>query len=200
MPIPEIEHWLQGSRDYGIGVKLFEHFGQSNFLKQMFAKGETDFNQERLQDELRQLSEAVPDAQQAQVMFKIASSSEYDALPEQIKKLEQEKTEKFKRMAYLHSQLLNQKTDKQRYELAKEILELDRFLQDAWAKLDHYAEHGTMPAEEKIEIKEASPTQQLIRRNNLRTYISKFEDDSAKQKKVIKWKAELKALDEKLGE
>ena len=48
----EIRQWLNSEQDYERGVSLYEKYGADDFLKRMYAKGETAFNRRSLLEEL----------------------------------------------------------------------------------------------------------------------------------------------------
>lgn len=50
--VETISAWLNGTRDYRMGVELFKIFGSDTVLKNAFAKGETHFNSKRLHEEM----------------------------------------------------------------------------------------------------------------------------------------------------
>lgn len=50
--VEQLNKWLNGSRDYWIGIVLYDHFGENAALKSLFKRGETSFNRKKLQEVL----------------------------------------------------------------------------------------------------------------------------------------------------
>jgi len=56
----DINAWLQGNQDYNTGLALYSKYGQSEFLKNLFANGPTPFNKSKLAAELLKLAPTPP--------------------------------------------------------------------------------------------------------------------------------------------
>lgn len=169
MASAEISEWLSGKKDYDQGVELFQKHGKNAFLKKMFSKSCTTFNRTKLIGELQTINNTVRTTR-----FKISSDQEYDALPEEIKKLKADSDFMFKEMRDLHSQLKHLNTV-DRSEASFRILELEYPWKKALDELDEYHNSKTIPKKEpaKVKVKAETPVELWKRLQTLRTYISK---------------------------
>lgn len=50
--LEQLRNWLNGTRDYWIGIVLYDHFGNNDTLKELFKRGESSFNRRKLDESL----------------------------------------------------------------------------------------------------------------------------------------------------
>lgn len=50
--LEQLRSWLNGSRDYWIGIVLYDHLGDNETLKELFKRGESAFNRRKLDQSL----------------------------------------------------------------------------------------------------------------------------------------------------
>ena len=137
---------------------------------------------------------------------------DFSKLPDQLKHETMQRVKLYKQTWILQFRLNEQQTDEKRLALAKEIITNMDEVNRLWERIDHYLEHGVIPAQ-KPEAKPKSlptdPVSLVKRQMNLRTYISrgrkrlqvlvnavkrnKLEDD------INKWDLELAEIDKKLN-
>jgi hypothetical protein len=192
-----IVEWLRGDRNYDRGRQLYEELGDDVFLKRLFAMGSTVFNREKLEATLRKMVHGTGDGaagpkevMPGKVKYQEPTNKEFEQLPEDVRKLKKEGDLLFKEMSHLHSRLMDMK-DEERGAAALRILALAKELRSIWSKLDHYAEHGKLPDAVKVEVKAMSVAEAMVRRNTLRSYLSRNPDSV----KAEKWKAELEGCE-----
>ena len=135
---------------------------------------------------------------------------QYEALPEEVKKLNSEKDELFKEFSYLHNRLseyevlsvghtgrdllvsFNNYTNEDEAGVdALRLLELEDRLKKYWSDLDFFANHGKLPDKQMPVIKEMTIVEAVKRRNNLRTYISRDPES----KNMQAWKDEVDEIE-----
>lgn len=191
---PTVEKWFKGKRDYAEGCQLYLKHGDDEFLKKLFQKSITVFNRKKLEQELRNISDATPDIP-IKKRFEVATKKEYAGLPAEVKKLKEVKDILFKEMRHLHSQLVHYKTDKEREAPAFRILVIVDQLMTYWKKLDYYAEHKKLPQEELKVEKAVTPAVAVRRIHTLRTYISRAPQSA----KLQDWKDDITRLNKIAG-
>jgi hypothetical protein len=190
----QIESWLSRDDDYQEGLSLYLRFGNNDFLKNLFAKGETVFNRSKLRKELTQIGEEIAEDNQEKKTDRSFTDQEYARLPDEGKALQKQWKIWYSEMNALRHQLPNPMTETARHEMALRILKLDDNVREAWRKLDFWRSYGELPSQqpELIDYLKSLPVIDLVKRkNNLSTYLSKFKDDDSKIEKLLGWKTEL---------
>lgn len=143
-----IKKWLSGSRNYHIGVVLYNQFGKDEKLKQYFKGSPDNIKQDRLAKELSALQQKPIEA------LLPALNSEADEMPESkdpaLKALKNEWSPLYQRMQYLRHELdryTGNTADviEKRRPIAKEILQLEQDCMEIWARRDYYLKHKTLP-------------------------------------------------------
>lgn len=155
----DVQEWFE-NKDYDEGLKLYDKYGDSSFLKELFRSGETDFTRNKLTDELINIAAEVKGKRE------IVNSP----VPEPEPKPEPVKPDHKSSFAYLklckrrddlnrqisrNMVLLDESRSKnRRFEAAKQIIGLDRKKREVWAEIDYFTEHGhLMPVAVKKEPK-----------------------------------------------
>lgn len=174
MAIYAIGEWLNGNRDYYKGVELYRLHGSSDILKATFDMGKNSYTVETLEEELLNLYNHSED---------IRPATETLTLPPDIIQIEKQAKDLFKEMAYLHANLENPQlhpTDEIRLQSALRIREIHLEMRERFQMVDHYRETGQrLAVEEKAEPavnpSSLSPAELIVRRNTLRSHISKLK-------------------------
>lgn len=170
----DVKEWFE-NKDYDEGVKLYDEYGDSSFLKELFRSGETDFTRNKLTDELISLSAKVmkPNVSKSEpnTVEMINKTNYFPFIPQPIyQDIKPEKKKKESSFAYLklckrrddlnrqisrNMVLLDESRSKnRRFEAAKQIISLDRKKREVWAEIDYFTEHGhLMPVAVKKEPK-----------------------------------------------
>jgi hypothetical protein len=221
MAIAEIKEWLYSSGVYYDGVELFRKHGNNPVLLSIFETIETTDTLEMLQDKLRSLADADPEAAKESppapepVVKRFqapADEKKYQSLDDEVKRLVEEKNSLFKQMSYIHSRLLDYKSlqpahngheilvdynnftnEEEAGDAALEILNLDVKIRTIWADLDYYETNGKLPEKRKKEQPILTAILAMKRRNALRSYVSR-EPGSIK---IDQWRAEIRELEDK---
>ncbi|HMT28020.1 MAG TPA: hypothetical protein PKD91_01950 [Bacteroidia bacterium] len=208
MSSAQIESWLNRDDDYNEGLSLYLRFGTNEFLKNLFAGGETTYNRNRLRKELLQLSDIAsdanniaPEANKLTQNINSITDEEYSRLPTAGIVLQKQWKEWYKEMNALRHQLPNPMTEQVRHEMALKIIDLDHKVREAWDKLDYWRKYGELPAEVNIldHLKSMREVDLVKRKNNLATYISKFSKDDSKADKLSAWKQEVLQIEQILN-
>jgi len=137
---------------------------------------------------------------------------DFSKLPDQLKHETIQRVKLYKQAWILHSKLNEQQTDEQRLTLATEIITNMDQVSQLWERIDHYLEHGVIPAEKTTNKREqigSDPISLVKRQMNLRTYISRGNRrlktlvDAVKRSKleddINKWGLELTDIEKKLN-
>lgn len=211
-----IEAWINGDRNYDAGVMLYVLHGRNHNLKRVFQRGPDAYNIEKLASELEEIKhcggqlkmEGVP-----VVEYRPDQEAFPPSAPDRSHLIVKEKPQKYndlhkmwldayKKASYLQQNKLGMDLHKNvRAAAAKEIIEIfEHVITPCWDKLDYYNEHGTFPEDINDAKVYETPAEMLKRRNNLRTYITKFKDDPKKAIKIDAWKKEMDELNTKLDE
>lgn len=214
----EIEIWLHGNRDYNKGVQLYQKYGRNFNLMRVFLRGEDEYNREKLLYELdiiKHQADQLPISIGKQVNIVEAASNAAAKMPEydRTKLIVEEKPDKynelhkrwraaFKLASHLHQTKLVMDIHKnERAAATAKIMELfENEISPCWDMIDYFDKNGHFPENLKEKKEYSTPAEMLKRRNNLRTYITKFKDDVKKMAQVEAWTMELKELNIKLNE
>jgi hypothetical protein len=162
----EITAWLQNP-DYTAGLKLYEKYGSSNFLKLKFAAGPNAYNQTKLLDELTKLAPAAPAKPVISLPDKVIIVTP-DAVAEPPKADQVKYLQLIKRKDRLYLEL-NQLMEQKHYlpegpdlkACAGMIVSRHQQLTEAWAQIDHYTEHQSFPVEAKQPAAAYAPEKEI---------------------------------------
>jgi len=197
----EISDWLSGKQDYNTGVELYKKYGTNNYLKELFAEGEDDYNREKLTEELQQLGRDVKPVYK----FKRTLSDpeeDFSKLPEVVQNWIEAAKLLFKQNAHRQSMLCNLPGKQERGELAHKILAVDDELQELYWKIDFYKITKELPPElPEISLPEemsALDIKEEIQR--LSVQISKQKNNTKRAEDVKAWQARKALLSNYLHE
>jgi hypothetical protein len=197
-----IDKWLEGKRNFHVGVVLYTQFGKDDKLKKYFGGVPDDLKIERLTSELKKLAEK-PKIVLAPVVNKESEDMPLSKDPV-LRALRNEWLGIFQRMQYLRHELdryhgNDPVTKSQRHTIAKEILEIEQTCMMIWAKRDEYIKNGTATDEQEdlptnpIELaKLIEATKKNIRRN--KQLSEKNPDNAAYPQKVMKYQQQLERI------
>ena len=173
-----IKAWLNGSRNYAMGVKLYVQHGDEPLLKKLFiSEGETPYKRERLEIALNELfrdsKPSTADNTSPDYTPKKQFEKQWraDDLKDDIEKsLWQQYRLKHKEMDDLRSQLLHFSSVEECREAAFKILRLDEELDEVIYCRNFYKEHGRLPETEQVQYI-TDPFLMADRMSNLKRYI-----------------------------
>lgn len=147
-----IKTWLNGNRNYDVGVKLYLQFGDSPIHKKLFTtEGQTPFKKKRLEELLSAIVARQDKAPEQSSQIPISDTEVIKAWPADAVKDDVERSlrttwlEKFKEMQDLRSQLLLLPNDDQRCQSAFTIIRLDRDCDQVYFERDYYLKEGKLP-------------------------------------------------------
>lgn len=151
----EVKDWIDNtSRSYADGVRLYERYGQFQWVKIILRKGENELTKEKLWQLMTDLwadyTKAVEQKKQsaetptaAKEELKLTPPSQY------LIEIDEKWKKAYAEMAVMHSRLIMAQTDEARYALAYHITQLEDTCIDLWKKRDYYEEHGQPVPEKK---------------------------------------------------
>jgi hypothetical protein len=168
-----INLWLNGDRNYKLGVEIYNRFGDNDFLKGILAEGEDDYNRERLIEELKELlktndiiaSEPTPKPQR--IDYEDVKASELPNAPSEVKEARAERKQLYFEARDAHSQLKalrslsGDEMKEKRKQLAKSILQNFDLIKPLWDFTNFYDEFQRMP-EPKQEEEETQSNYALM--------------------------------------
>ncbi len=200
----EIQQWLGGTKDYSLGVHLYDQYGTSNNLKRLFSRQEaTTGTLETLVYELSKLIDQQPPAaairrrpepavsRQAnkEVEFQQPVTDKND-VPAEFRNLQQEIRMQWKALDSLHATLEFVGKDQCRIN-ALLILDIAEELDFNYQRKFHYEKHKELPPpkEGKAELPEEDVSKlnlpDLIRkRASVRSHVSRFKGYIANPEKA----------------
>jgi hypothetical protein len=208
--LPELDNWLKSSRNYLVGIALYERYGSNSVLKGLFKGQPNAWLEKKLLTELQSIRDKMevlkpPQKpklnvahQKAVEHFKIKFVADQPIIATLTKK----KGELYREMISLHSHLYHMNEE----ECAKAafiIISNDKEIKRIWQLLDNYESTGIIPANltGKLTLKEL-----MQKLKNLPTYITKLnqkleklEDGPEKDKanlQLAAYEAELLTLNQ----
>lgn len=139
----EIRAWLE-NQDYSTGVALYEKYGTSDFLKQLFAGGSSQYTKSKLWEELASLvPEDVSQLDQSPAETGASKIDHEKVITSPVYlKLCRDRDQVFRQIDRNMYLLDTCRSDDTRYKAAKQILRLQRRKQEIFAELDYIEEHG----------------------------------------------------------
>ena len=194
----EIAVWLNSEKDYFAGILLYDKYGRNpNQNRILRVGGATGNNRKTLIYELGKIAKhlTVSDFKPALVKLLEKQENKITELPvplevPTIEKLRSEQKMIYKMLDNSHA-ILPFGEIKKRKAIAFQILDLDDRLQQITGRIAHYEKHGVIPAEpikdEPMKISELNKAELILRQNNVRTYITKYQrlvDDTTKLKSL----------------
>lgn len=175
--------WKQQGGEYPKAVELYNLYGKSSVLKSLFARGLTPYNFEKIEQELLSITIKLPTqtAQQASLPAPIA--------------IEQKKLGNLiGQMSHLHAKLEEVQTDKERCELAAQIVEMADTRRSIFNRIDTYKSTGNdlTPSQKTIETpKEINPFKELALLRSQRSKLKNKPNRVADYNKVVERISEL---------
>jgi hypothetical protein len=215
----EIKAWLESDKDFNAGYLLFVRFSHNRAMALQFARKGASL-QSKLEYELEKIlernliierpvfpigpvvkaqvkAENVIDSdvriQNQEKKFELNGGKINPAeLPEPLRILFDENSEKHKLMRSVHEAMKLAKTDKTRAELRKKLVDLDDRVSANWKVIDHYLETGELP--KAPDAKSGKETELFKQINAARSYVSRGLNglDKKKEKQRVKAIAEIK--------
>jgi hypothetical protein len=158
-----IRHWLNGSRDYATGVRLYDQHGSNKLLKRLFSEeAPNETKKQRLVKELEamlkgQVKEVL---QVTQLEQRIIQTTKQEAKPARTRwseKMDEVEKSIFETWKPLYSEMLHLQTtidalaragvkdpdqEKQAGVMALRIIELDKLCDNLYEERDYYLQHG----------------------------------------------------------
>jgi len=123
--------------------------------------------------------------------------------PEDLKKVYEEKKNKYIQVRNLHSKMAHHPEKEERRKLAEQILKLWDEINTCWKKIDYFNQNNKLPDPEILEIKNkiktdtSDPAALERRKRTLATYISKAKKDPERNaENLIDWQTEKEAITE----
>lgn len=179
-----LRNWLNGDRDYQVGVMLYLKYGDNQLLKDLFTKEyETNFKRERLIKEIRKLLQ--PNTivtQQTPVEHK--ADSQVNCHPQNrwpdepvsdpvIKVLKDQWRIYFSEMMNLSHRLFDIVSDIERGRYAHRILDLDYLCDEIYYKRDYYLIHKILPDQKNIDVV-TDPNKWPLKLMNAERYVREY--------------------------
>lgn len=195
-------------KDYAAQVRLYERHGNNAALKILFKSVQNDWAKQKVASELRSLLPLLPDESTAQVIERVRkvavkprrSSDDLDA-PKEVRALVVRRKMLYARMNYCFGVLHASKEKEVRFNAAKELLNAQDEIIEIWTKTDFYDLNGSLPKETvalNFDLESLNEVQLQKRRNNLRTYLSKFKNDERRAADMVAWQEEVKQIEKLL--
>ena len=198
-----IKQWFEGNRNFQKGKLLFDALGHDDDLKALFQRGKSQQAQIKLERALAELLEHKSIArvsQRAETKARTVGTKAIKKrkaatapIPEAVKPLKLQKSDLYIVVRNIHSKMSYATNDKERAELAAQILDTWDAINGLHTRIDYYFEHGEFPEAppnyDAIPIK--ADKNDLIdlyeRYKTLGSYISKArkKGDKAKEEKAI---------------
>lgn len=210
-----IEKWLTGSRDYNEGVVLYMQYGNNLNLKRVFSHGPNDYNIEKLAYELenikhlgepvvkkREVIDSGPPKHYAPPPPPDRSQYIVTEKPQKYHELHKEWRMFYKQASHLHQTMLGMDQHKNdRGKAAERIIEIfEKEISPRWEQLDYFEANGSFNEEPVKEAVQYTTIPDMIkRRNNLRIYITKYQDKAGKQTQLELWRKEMEELNNRIN-
>lgn len=209
--VNSIKEWLNGSRDYSLGVALYEAHGTDEGLKQMFAQGFSQYRQQRLVAALQELKEHPTIVELPSEPRTITVAVNEAVLPENLVPAERDPYRQrwlplYQQMNYLRHQLRTAADDTKRGEMAHEILSLEEKCYQIWEERDYFIKYGQPVPNMVTDTITVTDRNELHRKlMNYRTYITKAKkclkenpEDAKAAARKLHYELEVQRIEEKL--
>jgi len=200
-----ILRWINGKRNFTVGVLLYQQFGANEDKKKLFAAGKNAISEAALLNALQLLLEekeiVIP--KEAQVKFEAMPDGDdqvFKSFKDAWLPLFSEMNLKRHRLdQYLED--TSREAEIKRAELAKDILYLEQQCMAVWAKRDFYSKHGHLPnksIESEVVVDEFKAAKQIERtKTYIRQYRKKVRDNPGNPNhaaKLLQFEKELTEL------
>lgn len=199
--------YLEDPYDFEEGVQLFNHFYSNNNLLISLNKGYTISGEDKMIMLLKKVVpgeetelETIDEVEAFGLDFNLETESVALFNPEEaepiLRELKMEKSRLFSQSAAAHLELARLKlSEKERYLLAKLIIEHFERIDEIWLTIDYYAAHGVLPNKYRFATDYEKALENRQRITNLRTYISKLK----KEIPIVKSTAKKQSKTERLN-
>ena len=188
--IKEIQNWLEEPA-YFAGAELYEKYGSSQMLKDMFRGSSDSYNKKKLSQELTSLLQAALEAEAAKPV--VEDTPDVKNLKSKASSLMDERSALKERARVFIASGVKEGPELQ--EIAfKLAFDIRSELDSIFGRIQYYQVNGALPQSDAPAIQ--SIAGMVSRRNTLRTYLSR----GGQPEKIEKWKAELFELDQKIKE
>lgn len=214
--ISAIEDWIRAPFNYSKGVELFNIHGKSELLKKLFAS-ESSFTREKLKQELIKInSEEVvkrspPPKEKIPPINEFLATSEskfihidVNALPDDLKEKNRQKNALFSQSKSCFQNLKGAKTNEERYDFAKTIVENFKEQDEIWLELEQFQKNGSRKKGEIDKVEDLSQLNALElakRLENIKkqySKVSKLPEKKIKADELLaKWKEVEHALEKR---
>lgn len=191
-----------------MGVALYKAHGQDEYLKKVFAQGESEYRKRKLEEALRHLWEhskpiAIPaTAQTAATTITIAPEDANDPLSDEREDPYRELwLPHYIEMNSLRHKLRYLPNDEERGKAAFRIIYLEELCESYWVKRDHYRKTGQhlQDAVQEPANPVVTDISQLERKlANARSNVSRLKKTPEKKAAIEKWTKEVKKLEAQL--
>jgi hypothetical protein len=145
-----LQNWLDGPKNYDVGVAIYDSIGNDDVLKELFYNGETIHTKKRLEAELRAFLDA-GGTNTLPVVISANDEQEMQVSDDSIMlSIRDEWQSKYQEMNLLRHKLDQYQGNAEEMIAAREpiafaILELEQECMAIWAKRDYYQKHGRLP-------------------------------------------------------
>src|SRR4051812_33862453 len=201
-----IRKWINGGRNYQVGVKLYLIYGADQTLKNLFIQEhETIYKKQRLLQSLQNLLSRKPILEEpTQEIGKInlIPNNEKAWPPEPtidpvIKALKEQWKPLFAEMMNLCHRLFDLQSDSERGQAAHRILDLDDLCDEIYVKRDHYLIHHSLPTSSKPDAV-TDPIKWPQKLANAQRYIREYRIKCAKEPENENYAAKLKEYEDEV--
>lgn len=222
MAIKAVNNWLNGNRNYTKGAQLYNQYGSSAVLKNLF-KSQNSYTEKKLLQELEQLNIAAPAVVPVATtppkttkrgLMNLATfktkKQEYvppidlSNAPVPLQQLDKRRKELFQQAKELHSALAagEFKTQPEAYKalvIINENFYGHRGIQQIWERIDYWHKHGTfIPFHAKPPTIPVNRSELITKRNTLRTYLSRYKNKPEKAHLYDKYLQEHQEVEQQL--
>ena len=172
--------WLNGKRNYTVGMVLYGQFGNDESIIKQLAAGKNNYSEKLLLDKINALAEG----EETKVTGPVVSN--YEVMPDDTDKVLQSLKDKwmpmFTEMNYKRHALDKLLDDTfetsgiKRGQLAMEILNLEKNCIHVWQDRDYYLKHKTLPGVSINEEKVIDPFLAAKRIELLKIYVRRYKN------------------------
>jgi hypothetical protein len=161
----EIQSWIDDGKPFEIGQSLYDKYGDSVVLKNLF-RTDSPFSRKKMEAELLRLLGQHREAVVRQLP--VHSSYTVADLPPELQAEFKNKAKLFGQVAQLHNDLYHTRIAAKRKLIREKMMKLLDEMNAIWNRCDRYMAEKTAAS-----AAPASPTLLIIERNNLRVKISR---------------------------
>ncbi len=216
MAIADIERWLNGSKDFATGKTMYLHYGKDETFRKQLGLAETSFLKRKLITHLRALNEEakeilltksilsqkaalppkdlpefIPPKNYKRPTYNRSDLSPFVQTRDDLRKSKWAQLNEYRKMLNRHAETKEEL--EKNIQLIKKIKQLDKELDLLWDEINYYQATG----EELLQENEVNlPLHELVKkRNNIRSYVSRYKDNPDQKSKYSKYQNELIRLE-----